>query len=599
MTGKTLDLGGVKLPLDFVTRSSAVLGMRGSGKTTAGIVLFEEIHAVGVPVVSIDPKGDHWGIRAGREGKPDGGLPVAVLGGLHGDIPLEADAGKYIADLVREKNISAVLDVSEFSASERRRFLAAFVDKLYRRPEREPMHLILEEAHEVVPQRVDAGDAAMVGAFERLVKMGRYKGIGVTMLTQRSASLNKNVLTQVDNLFMMRTVSPQDRAAVKAWIDTHSAFSTIIDSLPSLETGECWLWQPEHGEPVHFRFRQRRTYDAGTTPKVGEKRRPQAVLTGVDLAEIQTAMAATIERAASNDPTKLKAEVARLKREVDRAKAAAMLAVVDPQPVEVRVEVPIIPVGSDRIREALRHVSEAQRALEAARLGVQTLLDEAGAAITGIIADIERAEKGGGVAAAAPNLEHRPVQTPAPEHYVPPAVPRTARPAAPAASPAAPGEIKLRAGAVRMVESLGRMQPLRLTKSQWGMVSGLKTSGGTWSTYLGELRRLGFIDEGPAGFTLTDAGFDFLGGRPAPMTAVELQEHYRRILRAGAVRMLDEVMRVYPHTIERAELGEAAGISTAGGTFSTYLGELVRNGLIERDGQSYRATDILMRGAEA
>ena len=83
------------------------------------------------------------------------------------------------------------------------------------------------------------------------------------------------------------------------------------------------------------------------------------------------------------------------------------------------------------------------------------------------------------------------------------------------------------------------------------------------------------------------------------MTAVELQEHYRRILRAGAVRMLDEVMRVYPRSIERAELGEAAGISTAGGTFSTYLGELVRNGLIERDGQSYRATDILMRGAEA
>lgn len=67
---RALDLGGVQLPLDLVTESNALLGKKGSGKTTAGIVLFEEIYGVGVPAVSIDPKGDHWGVRSGADGTP-------------------------------------------------------------------------------------------------------------------------------------------------------------------------------------------------------------------------------------------------------------------------------------------------------------------------------------------------------------------------------------------------------------------------------------------------------------------------------------------------------------------------------------------------
>jgi hypothetical protein len=80
-----------------------------------------------------------------------------------------------------------------------------------------------------------------------------------------------------------------------------------------------------------------------------------------------------------------------------------------------------------------------------------------------------------------------------------------------------------------MVEALGRMAPLRLSRAQWGTVARLKTSGGTWSTYLSDIRRAGFLDESAAGYTLTPAGFDYLGGRPAPLTAIELQEHYRHV----------------------------------------------------------------------
>ncbi|MDN5797462.1 MAG: hypothetical protein L0H79_17165, partial [Intrasporangium sp.] len=159
--------------------------------------------------------------------------------------------------------------------------------------------------------------------------------------------------------------------------------------------------------------------------------------------------------------------------------------------------------------------------------------------------------------------------------------------------------VALRSGAKRMVEALGRMAPLRLTKGQWGMVARLKTTGGTWSTYLSDIRRLGFLDETGAGYTLTDAGFDYLGGRPEPMSALELQSHYRSILRAGAAKMLDALIDAYPTALTREELGTAVDIVTTGGTFSTYLSDLIRNGLAERQGGALVATPILMHGSQA
>lgn len=165
--------------------------------------------------------------------------------------------------------------------------------------------------------------------------------------------------------------------------------------------------------------------------------------------------------------------------------------------------------------------------------------------------------------------------------------------------PAPAAGTHLRKGARRMVESLGRMAPLRLTTGQWGMVAHLKTTGGTWSTYLSELRRDGLVEQDSAGWTLTDAGFDFIGGRPEPMTAGELQAHYRSILRAGAKRMLDALIDAHPNGLTRDELSVQADIATTGGTFSTYLSELIRNQLAERDGDVITATEILMYGADA
>ena len=110
--------------------------------------------------------------------------------------------------------------------------------------------------------------------------------------------------------------------------------------------------------------------------------------------------------------------------------------------------------------------------------------------------------------------------------------------------------------------------------------------------------RLTFSDESAAGYTLTEAGFDYLGARPAPLTPRELQDHYRGLLRRGAATMLDALIDAYPDPLSREALGAAAEISTSGGTFSTYLSDLTRNGLARKTDGGVIATEILIHGPE-
>ena len=60
----------------------------------------------------------------------------------------------------------------------------------------------------------------------------------------------------------------------------------------------------------------------------------------------------------------------------------------------------------------------------------------------------------------------------------------------------------------------------------------------------------------------------------------------------------DQAVRTLVWTLTREQLGTAAGITATAGTFSTYLGELRRNGLITVENGHIRATDILIHGAD-
>jgi hypothetical protein len=569
----------VELPIDAVTDTFGILAKKGAGKSNAAVVMAEEMYAAGVPWVAIDPKGDWWGLRSSADGQ-GAGLPIVVFGGRHGDVPLEPTAGALIADLVLGQGLTCVLDVSEFTHADVRRFLLAFAERLYRQADADPIHLFLEEAHEYLPQMVRGDDAKLVGAWQRIVKQGRFKGLGCTLITQRSAALNKDVLTQVDTLIVLRTTSPQDRAAVKAWVDVHADAGDMLATLPSLESGEAWLWSPETlGMLQRIRFRRRRTFDSGATPKVGQARRTPATLADVDLAAIKEQMAETIEKAKADDPKALRARIRDLERqlaEVEEAHGSALIDIADlrdeltAEQIAAVVEVPVVTAAdlaalSDAIvplRAQLEDLGNELRRVAVGSSTPQTSLP------------------------SRPMANAGPTRSPASERRSAP----TTRAATHPAGQGNPDDVRLGKTERTLLAVLAQHGPR--THGQLALLSGYSPKASTIGVSLGKLRRAGYVADGQP-ITATRAGIDWLGDYEPLPTGRALIDYWRNKFGLTEQRVLDAVLQVYPDHTSQAEVAQITGYSPTASTIGVALGRLRKVGVID----GWRISDDFAAGA--
>ena len=321
---------GLDLPADAVTQKLAFLGTSGGGKTYGASKLAELMLAAGAQVVVLDPVGVWYGLRLGPGGRGPG-RDVPVLGGIHGDIPLEAGAGALVADTIVDAGTSAVLDVSMLRKAQRKEFATAFAEQLFHRKKstRSALHLFIEEAQTFLPQFTGAEERRMLGAFEDLTKVGRNFGIGHTLISQRPQAVNKDALNQVGTLFVFRTIAKQERRAIEDWIVEHGV-EAAVESLPKLETGEAFVWSPSWlREFKKIRIERKETFDASATPAAGHVAR-EVKLGKLDLAKLEQAMKSVVERAKADDPRALRARIAQLERELAGKRSA-------PKTVEIPV----------------------------------------------------------------------------------------------------------------------------------------------------------------------------------------------------------------------------------------------------------------------
>jgi uncharacterized protein len=110
-----------------------------------------------------------------------------------------------------------IADSSGFE--ERRERIAVAVAVLQqlwaRRKERRPLLLVVDEAHDVCPaDPTDELQHLAVELFTRVAGEGRKYGIHLLLASQRPDKLPDNVLSQCDNLLLMRVNSAADRAAL-------------------------------------------------------------------------------------------------------------------------------------------------------------------------------------------------------------------------------------------------------------------------------------------------------------------------------------------------------------------------------------------------
>ena len=571
---------GLDLPLDFVTQSQAILAKKRVGKSYTASVQAEELLKAKQQIVAIDPTGAWWGLKSSADGK-SAGFPITVFGGEHADVPLEVTAGETIAQALVENRFSAIIDLTLFRKGEINRFMAPFLETLYRL-NREAMHLFVDEADAIAPQKPFGEEARMLGAMEDVVRRGGIRGIGTTLITQRPAVLNKNVLTQCEILCALRIVHHKDIAAIHEWIEVHGdpdIAKEMIQSLPALPIGTAWFWAPGFGDLFQrVKIRQRETFDSGATPKAGETKRVPKVLAEVDLAKLGDQIRATVERAKENNPKELKQKIAHLEKQLQaKPGTPAPQPKIDPERDKKIAEraakaatAPLI----KRLHDLKRLARPVINALEALR-EIEN-------------ADLPAEDAPAPVPASQPRTElARPVQAP----------PRQVR--APIQSSNGNGHSADLSGPERKIltalselRSIGKEMPPKTMVAAWASYSPI---GGAFGNPIGSLRTKGLIDYPQPGFvTLTDAGMKAIGGCAAP----DQEEIWRRI-EATCTGPEQKILRALidnagSEEISKVELAERAGYSPIGGAFGNPIGALRTKGLLDYPRQGMvRAADWL------
>lgn len=332
------------LPPDVVTSTLIVYGGKGMGKTNFGSVLVEEMSRAGLHWCALDPMGVWWGLRHSADGKGPG-IECLILGGPHGDIPIEPTGGAIVADLVVDEDANVIVDFSRrangeaWSIGEKVRFVRDFGRQLHRRQSglvdgkrREPICVVMDEAARFIPQTLfktekENPEAECLSVWSAIAEEGRNFGIGVVFLTQRSARLNKSVAELADVMVAFRTIGPNSVGAIADWLGEHKLKKEIapfVESLRSLPKGDALFVSPgwlEFEGLVHVRLRE--TFDSSATPKPGERaRKVTGKAAKPDLGKYAERMRETIERAKENDPGELKKQLAALRKELASAQKA-------------------------------------------------------------------------------------------------------------------------------------------------------------------------------------------------------------------------------------------------------------------------------------
>jgi hypothetical protein len=583
------------LPIDAVTQRISILGRTRSGKSHTAGVIVEEVLKARQQVVILDPKGDWNGLRSSADGK-SAGLPITIMGGKHGDIPLEPTAGALIADIVVNEGISVILDLSLFeSKADEVRFATAFLDRLYRK-NTEPILLVVDESDVFAPQKPEKNETTMLNRMETICRRGAGRGIGVVLISQRSAALHKGCLSQTELMVAHQTTAPQDKDAIKAWVTDHGDADqreNFMKRIPKLPIGTAIVWSPSWLEIYEeVSIRRKETYDSSAAPRVGKRRRPPKVLAQVDLDRLKKHMSETIEKAKQEDPKILRAEIQKLKAELSTKKPAPApksTPVVAMAPIIKNrvVEVPALKKGEIKVLHKL--VERMEKARASLGWSTQSLEIGANAVAQALGVAIEAAERVKRKPEAAPTRISGKPQSRLVRHSQQ-GIPAARTPKN------GDGQAELLAGERKMLEVLAQFHPGTRTKSQLGALSGYTPSGGTFGNYYGKLKRLGLIKEDIVGAVMiTEAGLDWFGSsRPrSPATTDELLDMWRGKLLAGERKMLDTLVEKYPEAVSKEALGEETGYTHTGGTFGNYLGTLRRNALATIEDDQVKASDAI------
>jgi hypothetical protein len=187
---------------------------------------------------------------------------IQNLGALDWDI--WGRGARSMVAAVEKRGRGLVLDVSSCSVPAERYVAAvALLDHLWdRRTERDPVLIVIDEAHNICSAKPE--DPLQALATERLLQIaaeGRKYGLWLLLSTQQPGKIHPNVLSQCDNVVVLRMNSAADLASLAETFG--AAPPQLLAQSPAFRQGEMLLAGGFVAAPVLATIGPRVTVETG------------------------------------------------------------------------------------------------------------------------------------------------------------------------------------------------------------------------------------------------------------------------------------------------------------------------------------------------
>ncbi len=189
-------------------------------------------------------------------------LRIENLGLLSWD--MWAAGGRAATEIIDTRPAATVLDLGGFATAEQPLVVAlAVLDELWaRRSERRPVLIVIDEAHNLCSPEAETPLQRMV--LERIIQIaaeGRKYGLWLLLSTQRPSKVHAGIISQCDNLALMRMSSERDLDELAATLSF--APPALLAASPSFRQGEALFAGGFAPAPSTVVMRSRLTAEGG------------------------------------------------------------------------------------------------------------------------------------------------------------------------------------------------------------------------------------------------------------------------------------------------------------------------------------------------
>lgn len=535
----------------------------GGGKSWAIRRILEQSHGK-VQQIILDPEGEFGTLREKYE---------YILCGKDQDAPADVRSAALLARKLLEVKTSAIIDLYELHPQDRKKFVRLFLEAMINAPKDlwHPVLVVIDEAHTFAPEK---GESEALNAVIGLASLGRKRGFGAVLATQRISKLHKDAAAECNNKLIGRTGLDIDRKRAGEELGFSSKEDTL--SLRTLEPGEFYAFGPAiSSEVIRGIVGEVET----SHPKAGSRILTNTVPPTDKIKKILAQLADLPQEAKKEAETiqSLKTELSSMKMQLSTA--GKFIVNQSPMGVSQWMKYGEQYGYSEYFEKRIVTANDKKWQVEAVRVNKEIKsVAETFRKIRNLVPETLPVVKFPGMG-IDPSTHHQIVPQVVsdeplyPSNHVPRAFPKELQEPVKTDS-----DFRLSSSQQKILNSLLWTENLNMTpadKSQIAFLSDQSPTSSGYTNNLSQLRTRGLINYPSSGtLILTEQGRSMAQESDMPTTNEELHDQVLRKLSSSQQAILKVLLKEYPNQISKTSLAELAMVSPTSSGYTNNLSKL-------------------------